>query len=191
MTENSPTPATPQNAPRSRLWLRVLLFVSLALNLAVAGVVLGTVLQVRKVEDARPDRITRELGLGPFLFALDEENRKALRDASRNRDKDLAAGRAEWRDALRESILLLRQEPFDRERFLHLVQRQAEIAARGRMIGQEELTLRLAAMSPEERNAFADRLERTMRFGERSDKAKPSSAMGNGRHNDGERQPRP
>ncbi|SNS48649.1 periplasmic heavy metal sensor [Tropicimonas sediminicola] len=186
MTETSPNPATPPKAPRSRVWLRVLLFVSLALNLAVAGVVLGTVLQVRKGDDTRPDRITRELGLGPFLFALDDENRKALRDASRNRDKDLAAGRAEWRDALSESITLLRQEPFDRERFLFLVQRQAEIAARGRMIGQEELSLRLAAMSPEERNAFADRLERTMRFGERSDKGRP----GNGRHMDGDRQPR-
>ncbi|WP_068112931.1 periplasmic heavy metal sensor [Tropicimonas marinistellae] len=162
MTENTPPPI----APRRRIWLRVLLFVSLAMNLAVVGIVAGAYLS--RVDDKeRPERIARELGLGPFLMALDADNREALYASAKARRGELVEGRAAWGTAFRETLTLIRQEPFDEARFLDLVERQAQIASRGRSIGQEELAVQLARMSPQERAAFADKLERGMRFAER------------------------
>ncbi|SFC70161.1 periplasmic heavy metal sensor [Tropicimonas isoalkanivorans] len=161
MTESTSPPSGPP-APRRRIWMRVLLFASLALNLAVAGIVAGAML--KGVHDDQPERLSRELGLGPFLRALDDDKRQALREAAQARRGELAEGRQAWRAAFSETLDLLREETFDQERFESLVERQAEIAARGRALGQEELARQLAAMPVEARRAFADRLEQGLRF---------------------------
>ncbi|WP_116133476.1 periplasmic heavy metal sensor [Tropicimonas sp. IMCC34043] len=176
MTE---TGSAPVRAPRRGRWLRVLLFVSLALNLAVVGIVGGAILG-RAVDGPGPVQVSKELGLGPFLTALDPAQRAALRSASWERRSEMRAGRAAWKQAFDETLQVLRTEPFDAARMQALVDLQADLAANARKVGQEVLIAQLTQMSPEERQAFADRLARDLHFGRggRSDGKGPRDGSG-------------
>ena len=151
-----PPGPVPEAAPRGR-GLRIALFVSLALNLAVVGVVAGTLLDGR---DRRPppERLVRELGLGPYLAALGESDRGAMHRGAQHRRHELRASRGALRAAFGETLEALRAEPLDLARLDALLSAQAAAANRGRALGQELLLARVAAMSPAERAAFADRL---------------------------------
>ena len=64
---------------RTPLWLRIIFFLSLALNLLVAGLVIGHMLG--DGPDRRVPRVDR-MG-GPMTFALSHEDRRAIGDALR------------------------------------------------------------------------------------------------------------
>lgn len=158
-----PPPGEGRNGRRGR-WLRLALVVSLALNLAVAGIVGGALLG-RTSEAPREAQLSRELGLGPFLGALDDHDRAELRAAAKARRGELRSGRAEWKQAFEESLQVLRSEPFDADRLRALVERQAQLAGAARGIGQDLLIAQLARMDQAERAAFADRIEQDLRKG--------------------------
>ena len=61
--------------------------------------------------------------------------------------------------AYRESLVLLRADPYDAAAVEALMARQSERARERLELGQRVLAKRLAAMSPAERAAYADRLE--------------------------------
>jgi uncharacterized membrane protein len=177
MTETPPS-AGPEPRPKRRFWLRALLFVSLALNLAVIGVVGGAMLGKSKRDDA-PARVSRELGLGPFLAAMEQADRQVLYKMTRERSGDLKAGRSQWRAAFDESFEVLRADPFDTSRMRALIAQQEQAATAGRRLGQDVLLEHLSTMTLEERRDFADRLEQAMRRGR------------DGKPNDHARQPPP
>ncbi|MFV0359057.1 periplasmic heavy metal sensor [Tropicimonas sp.] len=164
MTDGTPTPAE-SNRPRCPRWVRMVLFVSLAINLAVFGLVGGALLKFSRQGDMRPSFVSRELGLGPYMFALDDEARGRLIAAAGGRKDDLRRHRGEWAGAVQQSLAVLRADPFDAARFRQSLAQQADLAARGRDVGQDVLVEQIAGMSREERAAFADRLERVIRFG--------------------------
>jgi len=146
--------------------MRITLFVSLALNLLVAGLVGGVALSFRGGGDGPPvARLVRDLGLGPFLRALSDNDRRALGAAAESRRTDLRKHRQEMRATFTETLAALRDEPFDPQRLASVIGRQSEIANRSRGLGQELLVARIAAMAPAERLALADRLERKVRRG--------------------------
>ena len=157
-------PAPPSAPPQKSLrGLRIALGVSVALNLLVAGVVAGAILR-----DGGPrDRMVRDLDLGPFTEALSQEDRAALRRDFVARMPELGEARRAMREEFRDLLALLRADPFDPE-----AMRQVLGGQRARMqervdLGQELLLQRLAAMTPEARQAFADRLEERLRRGSR------------------------
>ena len=156
----APPPAPSQKSLRG---LRIALGVSVALNLLVAGVVAGAILR----EGGPRDRMVRDLDLGPFTEALSQEDRAALRRDFVARMPELGEARRAMRAEFRDLLVLLRADPFDPE-----AMREVLAGQRARMqeridLGQELLLQRLSAMTPEARQAFADRLEDRLRRGSR------------------------
>ena len=167
MNDTTPTPAPPEGPERRRSrgrGLRVALFVSLALNIAVAGMVAGALFRHRGDFDRAPPQ---DISYRPFTDAFTDADRAALRQSFASRLDQVRAWRAE-RAAQNDALLeMLRADPFDRSalgaRFAEERDRASERAA----FGQTLILDRIAAMTASERRAFADRLEREMRHRDR------------------------
>lgn len=141
---------------RTSLWLRVVLFVSLALNLAVAGIVAGFLIK-GPPEGGPPPHAERVGGLLSTAMTEDERRevgRSVFMDMKNNRP-DRAAIESEFAGI----VSALRAEPFDKAAFSQSMQRQLEEAVRRQTAGQQILIDYIAEMSPAERQAYADRLE--------------------------------
>lgn len=138
----------------------VVLVISLGVNLAVGGLALGAWLHGPPgVRDGR------DLGFGPFDEAFRPADRMALRDAVRARAGDLKAARGQLGADVAAVIAALRAEPFDAGALTTaLAAQQAHLTAR-LQIGSEVVGNYLAALSPADRKAFADRLEARMAKG--------------------------
>lgn len=150
MTETTTPPSKPP-APRPRNWL---LFGSLALNLLVAGLAVGA-----WVKGPPGMRDGRDLGFGIFDEAFRPEDRMALRDAVRERAGDLKAARGQMAQDLTAVAAALRAEPFDPAALqAALATQQEHLTARLR-IGSEVIGDYLSGLGPEDRAAFAERLE--------------------------------
>lgn len=138
-----------------RLW-KIVLVLSLALNLAVAGVVAGTVLSGRT--SGGPPR-SFDLGIGPVAQALSRQERRdvgrMLREARVLRDLN-PRGRAA------EMIAVLQSEPLDADLLRALFSEQGADVARLQSTAQEALLTTIQNMSPERRAAFAAALAEEM-----------------------------
>ncbi|WP_135501454.1 periplasmic heavy metal sensor [Roseovarius aestuariivivens] len=146
----------PPTAPR---WMRVLLVVSLAVNLLIAGGVIGAA-----VTGGGPWRgHALHGGGGPMARALSDEDRRILRSRMHGeRAPDLAARQAH-RDAMRDLIRLLRATPYDSGAVtVQMAQIRGHFETRMAR-GQALLAERLAEMTAAERAAYADRLEAALR----------------------------
>lgn len=145
------------STPRPGRGVRVLLAVSLALNLALIGGILGKALRTDPVaEEGRGGR-GPAMSFGPLGMALTPEDRRAIA-RSVLRDGQVRDLRATSRQAQETIATVLRTEPFD-----VAAMRAALTAPRARMaeVGDratEALIERVAGMSAEDRAALADRL---------------------------------
>ena len=162
MTETAPNPPqTPDAPPKKRRWLMPLLFVSLALNLLVAGLVVGHALS----PDARFDREGRPARgvIGePFVRALPPADRRALmRDVMQDRDR-IRDSRESLKQRFDAFLAALRAVPFDTDEVRRLLQEQREAAVGRQEIGETLLMKRLDDMTDDERAAYADRLEESL-----------------------------
>ncbi|MGD9864339.1 MAG: periplasmic heavy metal sensor [Pseudodonghicola sp.] len=147
---------TDRKPPRMRPWLRVLLGVSLALNLLVAGLAVGAAIRF----GGGPERVRPPMPLGALLYReLPREDRKTLRDRNLGAREERAARR---RADAEELNAALRAVPFDQARIEAFLTRDA-----ARQAGLEEAMrhawlARVAAMSDADRAAYADRLQQAM-----------------------------
>lgn len=159
MPKDDPVTQAPAASPR---WMRVLLVVSLALNLLIAGAVAGTVLR------GGPSPVAvRDVGIGPFAAALSPEDRATLRREFMARSMADGTTRRERREEMRTLLAALRADPFDPGALQASLSRLADRVA-GRMdLGLTLIEERVIALSEADRLAFADRLEREMRRGPR------------------------
>ncbi|MEM8630294.1 MAG: periplasmic heavy metal sensor [Pseudomonadota bacterium] len=147
---------------RSPLWVRILLFVSLAANLLIIGVVTGAVL-TREPQDRQGDPRLRDVGLGPLGFVLEQDDRKALRqDLARSAPK-LRESRVAGRAAMARLLEELRSDTFDPAVVVEVFEIQRQAAGTRAEVGQAAVARRLAEMSLEERRRLADRIEKGMR----------------------------
>lgn len=138
--------------------MRIVLFVSLALNLLIVGLVVGAV-----ASGQGPGKPRVDFNLGPFVRALDEEDRRAIvRDVRRNSENRAISPRERRADLL-EMIELLRADTFDEAAMLALLAEQRSKGEQLVATAHEALVDRLAASTPERRATFADRLEDEMR----------------------------
>ncbi|MGB8812523.1 MAG: periplasmic heavy metal sensor [Paracoccaceae bacterium] len=144
---------------KSTKWLRVALGVSLALNLAVAGIVGGAVLKGGRDHHSS---MVRDLGFGPFSEALSREDRAALRGAFFQRVPDMRANRNAMREDFAAVLGALRADPFDPAALTTALERQQGRMADQLAIGQALIADHIAAMTPEARRGFADRLEQSL-----------------------------
>ncbi|WP_147124329.1 periplasmic heavy metal sensor [Shimia ponticola] len=146
--------------PRVSGGWRIVLVISLALNILVLGMVAGAFL---RGHDDRPNRrpppVGSEIGVAPILKALEPEDRRAMgravfREARRDPDR-----RAETRARLAEMAAILRAEPVDEAALQDLLGQYSEDAMARHQNIQRVLIDTLSAKSPQERAALAARLE--------------------------------
>jgi uncharacterized membrane protein len=154
------TPETPMKPTPMRPGLRVVLVISLALNLMVAGVVAGMVFSGR---GPAGDAYRVDLSLGPFARALAPEDVVSIRNDLIDRRRDMRRDRRAMIADTRGLIVILRDDPYDANAAAEILLRQRALVADLQTIGQDLVLARIAQMAPETRTAFAGRLEREMR----------------------------
>lgn len=147
------------SAPR---WMKVALAVSLAVNLAVAGLVAGAVLK-----DGPPHRAAagQDFGFGPFTDALSKADRAALRQGFLSAAPEFRDQRRQARAEFDGVLAALRAVPFDAPGLRALLDAQHARAMSRFEIGRTLIYDRITAMTPEDRAAFADRLEQGLKRG--------------------------
>ncbi|MDW3225561.1 MAG: periplasmic heavy metal sensor [Paracoccaceae bacterium] len=164
MTEK---PESNQKLPRL---YKIALGVSLALNLAVAGLIGGAAL--RFGEDARGG--LRSAGLGayglPYMLALPKEERRQVMKAVRSDHKGPVPDRAARRALYAAVLSDLRAEPFDIEALSGALNTQAETTIAVQKSAQTAWLAVVAQMSDSERAAYADDIEDVLRRGPRRKK---------------------
>lgn len=132
--------------------MRIVLAISLTLNLLVVGMVAGVFWRHGHPRDHRPPPL-----LAVTLFrALPEADRTSLRDALHDRRDGGDARRADLA-AVAEA---LRARPFDRAAFETLLLRHEEVRAERQDAMRAAFLSRIAAMDDQERSDYADRVER-------------------------------
>ena len=156
----SPEPAPAAPAYRTPVWVRVLLVASLAANLLIAGMVVGARTGREAGERVRGPR---DAGAMLYLGALPREDRAALVAELRAGGPDRRARVAEALAEVRATLTTLRAEPFDADAFAARLGHQRAVAAGRGERAEALLVARVAAMAPEERRAYADALEETLR----------------------------
>jgi uncharacterized membrane protein len=142
--------------------MKVLLAVSLAINLGVLGLVGGAALRGAG-DRGRPD--VRDIGFGPFTEALSPQDRQELRRAFLRDGGNPRAMRQMMRSQVGTLLQVMRSEPLQ-EADLRAVFSQFQQRWQERLdLGQRLLADRIIAMSPDDRARFADRLEEVMARG--------------------------
>ena len=143
------------DSTRPKRWniARLVLVVSLALNLAVAGVVGGALFSGR-FGDGPPRQF--DLGLGPVVRALNPQERREIGEGLR-RDRSLRGmNMRQQKEAL---LSALRSEPFDPDALALLLANQTRENQRLQSRAQEAFVALVTAMTPERRAAFAAQLD--------------------------------
>lgn len=144
-------PPAPQPA-RNLRWLRGLLIASLAVNLLFVGLAVGAAMRFGGHDGRRPPP-----SVGSALYrAMPQEDRTAMREEMRKlRDEDRGATRKADAERIAEA---LRQTPFDQTALGDLVYQQMTRQNGWFTATQNAWLERVAAMSPEERDAYAKRV---------------------------------
>ncbi|MFW2544654.1 periplasmic heavy metal sensor [Primorskyibacter sp. 2E107] len=151
----------PDRPTGKRRWLRALLFVSLALNLAVIGLAVG--LMLRGAPPRGPERGGADYVM-PYTRALDADQRRAVwrdlkRDFSERRDQH-GKDRQDLIQDYRDALAVLRADRFDSAAMMAILDRQSARATERQQVGQQVLNAYLASLTPEARAAYAARLAR-------------------------------
>ena len=169
MSDIPPTPAAAPVPvlPKSTRGLRIALAISVAVNLAIVGMVAGAML--RNHSGAGRQDVERDLGFGPFTEALSREDRRAVRQAFLAKSPDARNIKRQRRDDAMAVLDALRAMPFAADDLTRLMTAQQHRTAQQLILGQEVLRDFLIAMSPDDRAAFAGRLEERLRPGKGDD----------------------
>jgi uncharacterized membrane protein len=161
MSDPSPSPRAAGGG-----WMKVLLVVSLALNLLVAGLVVGASLRHHDRDDGRMREraeVPRDFVRSPLLSALAAEDRRAVGRELMGAEGSIRENRADLRARFERLLVALRAEPFDRTAVEAILDEQRAVGARRLERAEDAVLDRLSAMSPEARAAYADRLDRSLR----------------------------
>lgn len=137
--------------------LKLVLLVSLGINLAIGGLALGVWAFDKPRRPPSPDAVA-------FLsFALPKEHRDALREQLVSRRAELRANRAAINQLRGQMIDALAAEPFDLAAIEDILQQQrARFLALGEL-AHSALLERIEMLTPEERGEYVQSLKRQQR----------------------------
>lgn len=155
MNAASETPA--RRMPR---WARITLIVSLAANLAIAGVVGGALL--RGPDRDRPLYLPID-GFRAISEAMPQTARDALRQDLRGRRDEIRNTRQALQETHRAFISAVRAEPFSAEAVNAVLDEQADRWQQFSNRNREMLVRHIARMSPEARAQFAANFEEQLK----------------------------
>ena len=159
-----------RSAPR---WMKLLLVVSLALNLGVAGLVGGHAL--RAWHDRPYGDVEGAEGLdrrqARLLAMVPEGHRDAARQVLVGQQDEVERARDEMREAHMALIEAIRKDPLEPERLEQALARRHEASGAYWRIGSEQLVEIARRLDAGEREVLADRLEeRTRRWMAKQDR---------------------
>ncbi|UWQ48729.1 periplasmic heavy metal sensor [Leisingera caerulea] len=145
-----------EGKPGMKLWLKLLLAASLALNLAVIGIAAGAAWRF-----SGSDRHwQRPPSVGAMIFReLDRDTRKELRQQAGGHHGSYFERRHAEGEAV---IAALRSSSFDAAALRDMLRSQADARHAFHAKVQDAWVSKMEAMTPEERAAFADRMEDRM-----------------------------
>ena len=146
---------------KSPTWMRVLLVASLAVNLLIVGMVVGTVASGGGPGQGRD--ALREAGGSPFIRALAPHDRRGVMRGMVSERRALRESRETLRARFDALLVALRAETFDAAAVEQLLEDQRRALQARNKVGEQAILDRVAAMSLEERRAYADRLEAEVR----------------------------
>jgi uncharacterized membrane protein len=156
MSQDQQTPK-----PKRRIsWRGVLLIVSLGLNLLVVGMVAGAVL------GKGPHRelpALRSLGYGPYISALPDDALREMRGVVAREQGSFRENRRKMREEFEALLALLRAETVDEGALRQAIESQRNRVTERLALGSELVIAQLVAMTPEDRMAYADRLDKLMK----------------------------
>lgn len=142
-------------AKKNRRAWRYVLVVSLALNVAIVGMVAGVMLRDRAFGHAPRGY---EMSLGPLGQALSPNDRRAIGRALRN-DPNL---RPFEKDSLRRNVqdfvMALKAQPYSEADLRAVIDQTRSRVGGVEAAATSALVARISEMTGAERNAFADRL---------------------------------
>lgn len=153
---HDPASEPPVRRAPLRGWVKGVLFVSLALNLAVAGLALGAVLRHGDMTNGPRSRVD-QIG-GPYTAALSREDRRGIWREMRAMHGEGRPSRAQIRAEFDAVVDALRADPYDPAQVRAIVERQFQAGMERQQLGQSLLLARIDTMTPSERVQFADRL---------------------------------
>ncbi|WP_425049994.1 periplasmic heavy metal sensor [Psychromarinibacter sp. S121] len=136
---------------------RILLILSLGLNLLIVGLVAGAIVNRPHGPD-RPPKIA-DLGFGPYVRSLSREDQAALATAFKAEEGNFRERRETLRRQFEELLTALRATPYDHDAVQAIITSQQEEALASQRMGGRLFLDHLAGMSDAERTAYADKLE--------------------------------
>ncbi len=140
---------------KTRNWMRIALVGSLALNLLIVGIFLGAKLSGDGPGDRRGGH---NLPIGVLGQALDRDDRRALGAAFRKEMRKTRGAEATRVDGAR-FLEVLRAPEFSAAELEELMSNQFARSRASFEVGRVLLLEKITEMTPEERAAYADRLE--------------------------------
>lgn len=145
--------------------LKVALGVSLAVNLAVLGLVGGTIWRHGGPPSSARTPDLRSFG-APYVRALPKESRRAVFQAARSGGPD----RRSRHQTYRKMLTVLREDEWSQDTAQDVLAGQGKAAQSFLDKATAAWLAQVSQMSQHERWAYADRLEHLMRKGPRKDK---------------------
>jgi uncharacterized membrane protein len=155
-------PEVPPPAKTGR-GVKIALFVSLAINVLVLGLVVGAMTHRWRDRDMMQGPALADLGFGPYIAALNDDDRKELVREVLGNAKDFRKNREEIRAGIESLLVLLRAPDFDAAAFEANLKAQSLKLEERRALGIDLFVRRVTEMSPEARGELADRLARFLR----------------------------
>ena len=147
------------NKTRTPRRIKVVLAISLAINLLVFGAVVGAGMHGERDRKSNSSRGEDNAAIGIYGRALDRPDRRAI--IQRLREGHNAQGReirVELGEFARDATEVLKQTPFNKEAFAELLLRQQSLIKGRSDTMQDALVEQIASMTSEQRIAYADRL---------------------------------
>ncbi|WP_293450824.1 periplasmic heavy metal sensor [Planktotalea sp.] len=145
--------------PKKRF--RILLGVSLALNLLVVGAVVGAMVKGPSSSGRGGPPGTREVS-APYVGAFDHATKRALRDEMRARLPDRRDAQAANRADYEAFVGVLRADTFDKEAAAGIIDTQFQRSGQFQRVGRALSIEKIDQMSLSERMAYADRLQKRL-----------------------------
>jgi len=157
--------------------LRWALGLSLGLNLAVVGLVVGAAYRFDGPHGG-PMRHMRDYGT-PYVMALPKERRHAVFMNARKGRDDKSVSRTARRALYQEALTAIRADPFDVAEARRVLDLQRDATLTVQQTVQDAWLAELAKMPAEERAAYAIRVEEMLKHGKKGNKDGVKPVQGN------------
>jgi uncharacterized membrane protein len=141
-------------------WMQWALGLSLGVNLLVVGVVAGAAYRFDGPHSG-PSGTMRNFGT-PYIVALEKDRRREVFKQLRQTRTDGPMTREARRALYDEAVLAIREEPFDLDRVIGVLDKQRNASVGVQQAAQAAWLAEIAGMDARARAAYADRLQEVL-----------------------------